>query len=87
MMPAVAMADRPGAHLYGANPPWELKLPPWKPEANSAATVSAGTTNFATVSAPLTLANSCTPNQFRSTNTAMMPMPTSTPSVVSDDPL
>jgi hypothetical protein len=62
-------------------------LDPWNPETNSAITVIAGTTNLATVSAPLTRANSWIPNQFSATNTAMIAMPSSTPSPVSDVPL
>jgi hypothetical protein len=49
--------------------------------------VITGTTNFATVSAPLTRAKNCRPNQLTATNTAMNPMPSSTPSPVSDVPL
>src|SRR6202012_1894160 len=87
MMPAVAIADRPGVQPYGENPPWLLKFALWKPEMNRAITVSVGTTNLATVRAPLTRANSITPNQLSSTNTAMMPAPSSTPSAVRDEPL
>lgn len=58
----------------------------WKPEMNKAITVSAGTMNLATVSAPLTRANRSTPNQLTSTNTAMMATPSSTPMAVSDEP-
>jgi hypothetical protein len=59
----------------------------WNPEMNRAITVRVGTTNLATVSAPLIRANSSTPNQLMTTNRAMTPIPSNTPSVVSEDPL
>jgi hypothetical protein len=45
-------------------------LLPWKPEANKAITVMAGTMNFTQVTTRLTRTNSWIPNQLSTTSTA-----------------
>jgi hypothetical protein len=54
----------------GANPPWFVRWPAWKPEASSAMIVSAGTMNLTAVTAVLIRANSLMPYQLMTVSTA-----------------
>src|SRR5262245_24367449 len=83
MIPEAAIADSGAAYPYGAKPPCPLKLWLWKPEATSAITVIVGMANFTIVTARLTWANNCTPNQLSATRIAMKTRPSRTPWVVS----